>query len=95
MAWDVQKSRGQTQVVPFAGGPPVNDHKAVLGLACPQGVDGLGMAVLGETIRSPWPPLAYAYDDKKTSDLRLNRINQDIPLTSKTNAICRFFRGKH
>jgi hypothetical protein len=27
-------------------------------VACPQGVEGLGMAGPGETLGSPWPPLA-------------------------------------
>jgi hypothetical protein len=38
-------------------GHPRNGHKAVSGLARPQGVQGLGMAGPGETLGSPWIPL--------------------------------------
>jgi hypothetical protein len=39
-------------------GHPQNGRKAVLGVACPQGVEGMGMADLAETLGSPWIPLA-------------------------------------
>jgi hypothetical protein len=39
-------------------GHPWNSHKAVSGVACPQGVEGSGMAGPGETLGSPWPPIA-------------------------------------
>jgi hypothetical protein len=32
--------------------------RAVLGVACPQGVEGSGMAVPGKTLGSPWPAFA-------------------------------------
>jgi hypothetical protein len=35
-----------------------NDCKVVLGVARPQGVERLGMAGPGETLGSPWIPLA-------------------------------------
>jgi hypothetical protein len=35
-----------------------NGHKAVSGVARLQDVEGQGMAGPGETLRSPWPPLA-------------------------------------
>jgi hypothetical protein len=37
---------------------PRNDCKAVFGMARPQGVEGSSMSGLGETLRSPWIPLA-------------------------------------
>jgi hypothetical protein len=52
MAWGVQKGRSRPQ------GRPRNGHKAISGVAHPQGVEGLGMAGPGETLRSPWLPLA-------------------------------------
>jgi hypothetical protein len=39
-------------------GHPRNSHKAVSGVSRPQGIDWLGMAGLGETLGSPWIPLA-------------------------------------
>jgi hypothetical protein len=39
-------------------GHPRNSHKAVSGMACPQGIKGSGMAGLGETLGSLWIPLA-------------------------------------
>jgi hypothetical protein len=38
-------------------GHPRNSHKAVSGVACPQGIEGLGMVGPGETSGNPWPPL--------------------------------------
>jgi hypothetical protein len=35
-----------------------NGHEAVLGVARPQGVEGLGMAGLSDALRSSWPPFA-------------------------------------
>jgi hypothetical protein len=40
------------------GGHPRNGRKAVSGVVHPQGVEGSGMAGLGETFGSPWIPLA-------------------------------------
>jgi hypothetical protein len=39
-------------------GHPRNAHKAVLGVAYPQGVEGSGMVSPGETLGSPWISLA-------------------------------------
>jgi hypothetical protein len=39
-------------------GHPRNGHKAVSGMAHPQPVEGLGMAGPGQTLGSPWIPLA-------------------------------------
>jgi hypothetical protein len=39
-----------------AGYPP-NGHKAVWGVARLQGLEGSGLAGLGETLGSPWIPL--------------------------------------
>jgi hypothetical protein len=39
-------------------GHPEKGRKAVSWVACPQGVEGSGMAGPGETLESPWPPLA-------------------------------------
>jgi hypothetical protein len=39
-------------------GHPRNGRKTVLGVAGPQGVEGLGMAGPCETLKSPWIPLA-------------------------------------
>jgi hypothetical protein len=36
-----------------------NSRKAVLRVACPQDIEGLGMAGPGETLGSPWIPLPY------------------------------------
>jgi hypothetical protein len=41
-----------------AGGSPLRGHKTVSGVARPQGVEELGMAGRGETLGSPWIPLA-------------------------------------
>jgi hypothetical protein len=40
-----------------AGGHPRNGCKAVSGMARPQGIEGYGMAGLGETLGSLWIPL--------------------------------------
>jgi hypothetical protein len=59
MAWGIQRDRRQPQAARAAGtGHPRNGCKAVSGVACPKGVEGLGMAGLIETLGSPWPPLA-------------------------------------
>jgi hypothetical protein len=39
-------------------GHPRNSHEAVSGVAHLQGVEGLSMVGLGETLGSPWIPLA-------------------------------------
>jgi hypothetical protein len=39
-------------------GHPCNRHEAVPGMACPQGIEGSGMAGPGETLGSPLLPLA-------------------------------------
>jgi hypothetical protein len=39
-------------------GHPINGHKTVSGVACPQGVEGSSMAGPGETLGSLWTPLA-------------------------------------
>jgi hypothetical protein len=39
-------------------GHPINTLKTVLGVARPQGIEGLGMAGPSQTSGSPWPPLA-------------------------------------
>jgi hypothetical protein len=39
-------------------GHPWNNQKAVSGVACPQGVEGSGMAGASDTLVSSWPPLA-------------------------------------
>jgi hypothetical protein len=39
-------------------GHPRNDHKTILGVARPQGVEGSGMAGPAETLGSLWIPLA-------------------------------------
>jgi hypothetical protein len=52
--WGVQEGITWLQDACPAGRPPS-------GVACPQGVKGLGMVGPDETFESPWPPLAYAY----------------------------------
>jgi hypothetical protein len=37
-----------------------NSHKAVSGVARPQGIEGLGMVGPGDTLGSPWIPLGLA-----------------------------------
>jgi hypothetical protein len=46
-------------------GHPRNGLKVVSGLACLQGVEGLGMAGPGETLESPSPPLPIHYNGKR------------------------------
>jgi hypothetical protein len=54
----IQRGRRRPQATRFAGGLPRNGLKAVLGVARPQGVEGLGMAGPGETLGCPWIQLA-------------------------------------
>ena len=51
--WGVQRCRRRPQTA-----HPWNGRKAVSGVAHLQGVEGSGMAGPGETLGSPWPPLA-------------------------------------
>jgi hypothetical protein len=53
-AWGIQGGRRRPQAARPTGEPPQNGIKAVLGVARPQGIEGLGMAGLGETLGSPW-----------------------------------------
>jgi hypothetical protein len=46
------------RLLAWSAGHPWNGSNAISGVACPQGIDGLGMANPGETLGSPWPPLA-------------------------------------
>jgi hypothetical protein len=57
--------RGVSKTVADGGRPPGlraghyrNGRKAVSGVAWPQGIEGSGMAGPGETLGSPWIPLA-------------------------------------
>jgi hypothetical protein len=55
MAWGIQKGRRRPQAALSAGGRP---QKAVSEVVSTQGVEGLCMASPGETLESPWIPLA-------------------------------------
>jgi hypothetical protein len=55
LAWGVQKGRRRPQAACPAGGHTRNSREAILGMACLQGILGLGMIGPGETFGSPWP----------------------------------------
>jgi hypothetical protein len=52
----VQRVRRWPQASRPAVEPPLNDHKAVSGVACRGSLQGV--VSLGETLGSPWTPLA-------------------------------------
>jgi hypothetical protein len=56
----VKGRRGPQATHPAAAPPrPLrNTRKAVLGMTCPQGIEGSGMAGLSDTLGTPWPSLA-------------------------------------
>jgi hypothetical protein len=58
MAWGFKRGTRRPRAARPASGNPRNGHKAVLGVACPQGVEGSGRAGPGETLGSPWTPIA-------------------------------------
>jgi hypothetical protein len=59
-------------------GQPWNSHKAVSGVASPQGVEVSGMAGQGETLGSPWPPLAIRSCWKDPGDKSLSKVAQTL-----------------
>jgi hypothetical protein len=59
MSWGIQGGGRTTAGHPLCRQPSLNGHKAVSGVAvCPHGIEGSGMAGPGESLGSPWPPLA-------------------------------------
>jgi hypothetical protein len=54
---------------------------AISGVALPQGIEGWGMAGLGETLRSHWPPLAMCWHAQLVDRYRL--VDSQISLTSQ------------
>jgi hypothetical protein len=65
-AWGVQKSRRRAQCARPAGGPPLKRlYGQILGVACPQGITGSGIAGPGGTLGHPYvrapPPVRICY----------------------------------
>jgi hypothetical protein len=56
-------------------GHPRNSFKAVLGVARPQGVEGLGMAAPCETLTILWIPLSYG--PRRNGDKKIGKKYHD------------------
>jgi hypothetical protein len=56
--WGIQGGKNGLGPPALWAGHPQNDCKAISGVARPKGVEGLGMAGMGETLGIPWITLA-------------------------------------
>jgi hypothetical protein len=66
MAWGIQGVEYVQRPPALRAGRPRNGIKTTFGVACSQGVEGLGMAGPGETLESPWIPLTIRTWTKAT-----------------------------
>jgi hypothetical protein len=69
-------------------GRPQNGPKAFLGVACPQGLKGLEMVGLGETLGSLWILLAYGPAMNKVTDAFCYHDYQKLSFSTDANHIC-------